>query len=378
MRVFLIAGEPSGDALGGALMAALKSLQPDISFDGVGGPAMQAHGLDSRFEMSELSVMGIAEVLPKYRHLKRRICEMADAVITTKPDVLITIDAPDFSLRVAKLVKAASDVRTVHYVAPSVWAWRPKRAEKMARCIDHVLALLPFEPPYMEAAGMDCDFVGHPIVSEPVASRDEAQAFKVQLGVDDADPLVLVLPGSRKSEVSRLAPIFGQTLDLLAKDRNGLRAVMVVAPNVAPLVTEMIADWPVKPVTVNGADAGAKRAAFAAADVALAASGTVALELAANAVPMVIGYKMKALSHWIISRMALIDSVNLVNIVTDTRHVPECLGPGCTPAALSHAMAQVLQDPSAQKRVMAQMMQSLGQGDEPPQMRDARAVLSRM
>jgi len=171
MRVFLLAGEMSGDRLGGALMEGLRQLRPDVSFDGIGGPLMQAQGLRSRFPMDELSVMGIAEVLPKYFHLKRRIAETAQAVVETRPDVLITIDSPDFSLRVAKLVKAASNIRTVHYVAPSVWAWRPGRAKKMAKVIDHVLALLPFEPPYMEATGMECDFVGHPVVAEPRRSH---------------------------------------------------------------------------------------------------------------------------------------------------------------------------------------------------------------
>ena len=149
MRVFLIAGEPSGDRLGGALMAGLRQLVPGIAFDGIGGPQMQAEGLVSRFAMDELSVMGLAEVLPRIAQLKRRIAETAQAVIETLPDVLITIDSPDFCLRVAWQVKAASSIRTVHYVAPSVWAWRPGRAAKMARVIDQVLALLPFEPPYM-------------------------------------------------------------------------------------------------------------------------------------------------------------------------------------------------------------------------------------
>ena len=154
MRLYLIAGEPSGDALGAALMAGLKELEPDVEFFGVGGPMMQGQGLVSQFPMDELSVMGIAEVLPKYRALKRRIAECANEVLRLKPDAMITIDSPDFCLRVAKLVKASSNIRTIHYVAPSVWAWREGRAAKMARVIDHVLALLPFEPPLMQAAGM--------------------------------------------------------------------------------------------------------------------------------------------------------------------------------------------------------------------------------
>ncbi|PJE31680.1 lipid-A-disaccharide synthase, partial [Pseudooceanicola lipolyticus] len=211
MRIFLVAGEPSGDRLGGALMAGLRQLLPQVSFDGIGGPQMQAQGLTSRFPMDELSVMGLAEVLPKYRHLKRRIAQTAGWVAETQPDLLITIDSPDFCLRVARRVKAVSTIRTVHYVAPTVWAWRPGRAAKMARMIDQVLALFPFEPPYMQEAGMDCDFVGHPVVAEPQASAAEIAAFRDSQGLGAA-PVLLVLPGSRVSEVTRLAPIFGAAL----------------------------------------------------------------------------------------------------------------------------------------------------------------------
>ena len=176
MRIFVIAGEASGDSLGAAVMAGLKSLVPGVEFDGVGGPGMQAEGLSSRFAMQELSVMGLAEIAPKYFALKRRIRECADAVLADPPDLLLTIDSPDFCLRVARLVKARSDIRTVHYVAPTVWAWRPKRAEKMAQVIDHVLALFPFEPPYMQRAGMECDFVGHPVVNEVIATQQIGRA----------------------------------------------------------------------------------------------------------------------------------------------------------------------------------------------------------
>lgn len=378
MRVFLIAGEPSGDALGQALMSGLKDLAPDVSFDGVGGPLMCGEGLNSRFDMRELSVMGIAEVLPKYLHLKRRIAELADAVVETQPDVLITIDAPDFCLRVAKAVKARSRIRTVHYVAPSVWAWRPGRAAKMAQWIDHVLALLPFEPPYMEAAGMACDFVGHPVVAEPSVGADEASAFRVQHGFQGAAPLVLVLPGSRKGEVGRLSPIFGAALAEFAEGHPGCQAVSVLPAHMVESFAALSADWPLRPHIVSGADTDAKRAAFAAADIALAASGTVALELAAHKTPMVIGYRMRAISHWIIQRMALIDCVNLVNIVTQMRTVPECLGPGCTPGALADALRAVHSDPSAQIEQMARTMEALGLGGEAPGVRAARAVLKRM
>ncbi|MCP9482037.1 lipid-A-disaccharide synthase [Shimia sp. CNT1-13L.2] len=380
MKVFLIAGELSGDRLGGALMEGLKELVPGVTFEGVGGPLMQAQGLQSLFPMDELSVMGIAEVLPKYRHLKRRMHQTAEAVLAAKPDVLITIDSPDFCLRVAKEVKAASNIRTVHYVAPSVWAWRPKRAAKMARVIDQVLALLPFEPPYMEAEGMRCDFVGHPVVAEPVASDDEVAAFRADHGIGDA-PLLLVLPGSRRGEVGRLMPGFGEVVARLVAETPDLRVVLPAAAPVAGLVREKAAVWAVAPIILdpNGmpTDAAltAKRAAFRAADVALAASGTVSLELAANATPMVIAYDMSWLSWQIMSRAALIDTVTLVNLVSETRDIPEFLGPAFKPEDIAPAVLQVLKDPSAQVGPMNVTMQRIGRGAERPGLRAARAVL---
>ena len=377
MRVFILAGEPSGDLLGGALMAGLRQLRPDIQFDGIGGPQMQAQGLVSRFPMDELSVMGLAEVLPKYFHLKRRIAETAQAVIDTAPDVLITIDSPDFSLRVAKLVKAGSDIRTVHYVAPSVWAWRPGRAAKMAKVIDHVLALLPFEPPYMTAEGMECDFVGHPIANSPVATEAEIATFRADHDLGAA-PYLLVLPGSRRSEVTRLAPIFGAALAQIAAQRPDLRFVLPAAGPVLDLVREETAQWSV-PVTIvaPGQDA-AKRAAFGGAEAALAASGTVSLELAAAGTPMVIAYTFNWLTLQIMQRMIRIDTATLVNLVSDTRAVPEALGADCTPGHIADLMAQVLADPSAQQAAMSLTMDRLGRGAEDPGLRAARAVLARL
>ncbi len=383
MRVFLIAGEPSGDRLGGALMAGLKQLCPDVVFDGVGGPQMQAQGLASRFEMDELSVMGIAEVLPRYRHLKRRISECARAVIETKPDVLITIDSPDFCLRVARQVKAASAIRTVHYVAPTVWAWRPGRAVKMARMIDQVLALFPFEPPLMQAAGMDCDFVGHPVVAEPIAIDEEVAAFRAAFGLQGTR-LALVLPGSRRSEVSRLSPVFGQALARLAQSHPDLRIVVPAAAPVADLVSARLGDWPANTVVIDPRKHAPdlaqsyKRAAFREAEAALAASGTVSLELAAARTPMVVAYTFSWLTWQIVSRMAMVDTVTLVNLVSDTRVVPECLGPECRSDRIAAALDQVLADPTAQAEAMRVTMQRLGQGGEAPGLRAARAVLARL
>ena len=381
MRIFLLAGELSGDRLGGALMAGLRELVEDVQFDGVGGPTMQEQGLTSLFPMEELSIMGIAEVLPKYIHLKRRIAQTAQAVLDSKPDVLITIDSPDFSLRVAKLVKASSSIRTVHYVAPSVWAWRPGRAAKMAKVIDHVLALLSFEPPYMTAVGMECDFVGHPVVAEPKASAEDITGFRAESGVGDA-PYVLALPGSRCGEVARLAPVFGAALSMFQVRHPEFRIVVPAAGPVADLLHQNMQSWPSDTIVLNPADVAPdqaltrKRAAFAGATMALAASGTVSLELAAARTPMVIGYNFNWLTWQIMKRKALIDTVTLVNLVSDSRVVPECLGPECTAENLVRALDDVLEHPQAQQQAMELTMQRLGEGGEAPGLRAARAVLA--
>ncbi|WP_108814183.1 lipid-A-disaccharide synthase [Loktanella sp. Alg231-35] len=368
MKVFLIAGEASGDKLGAALMAGLKELRPDVQFEGVAGPLMQAEGMQSRFPMDELSVMGLAEILPKYRALKARIRQMAEAIIAAKPDVLITIDSPDFCLRVARLVKAASSIRTVHYVAPTVWAWRPGRAAKMAHHIDHVLALFPFEPPLMRAAGMACDFVGHPVVAEPVAS--DADAARLGEGT-----VVLVLPGSRKGEVSRLADRFGAAAAQIAAKVPDARFVIPTTSGVHDLVQDRVAHWAV-PVTVLPPGTPDKGAWFKRADVALAASGTVSLELAAADTPMVIAYDMAWLSRIIIGRMLMVDTVTLVNLVSETRTVPEFIGNDCVAGPIADAVLDVLAKPDAQHAAMALTMERLGQGGEPPGLRAARAVLA--
>ncbi|WP_137700578.1 lipid-A-disaccharide synthase [Marimonas lutisalis] len=382
MKIFLVAGEVSGDRLGAALMAGLRELVPAVEFRGVGGPGMAAHGLASLFPMEELSVMGLAEVLPKLRHLFRRRDEVVQAVLDWQPDVLITIDAPDFGLRVAKGVKAASDIRTVHYVAPSVWAWRPGRARKMARYVDHVLALLPFEPPYMEAVGMDCDFVGHPVVNEPVASDAEVRAFRDAYGL--TGEVLLVLPGSRRGEVERLAQRFGETVARLVAARPGIRVVVPAAAPVAELLAQSVAGWAGDPVLLDPRGqtaesfAAQKRVAFRAADGALAASGTVSLELAAARTPMVIGYDFAWLTWQIMKRMALIDTVTLVNLVSESRVVPEFLGPACQPEAMANALDAMLDDPGAQLAALDLTMERLGRGGEAPGLRAARAVLARM
>ncbi|MEO0829187.1 MAG: lipid-A-disaccharide synthase [Pseudomonadota bacterium] len=376
MRIFLIAGEPSGDQLGAAVMAGLRDRVSEIRFDGVGGPAMEREGLRSRFPMAELSVMGIAEILPRYRQLKRRIAETAQAVLDDPPDALLTIDSPDFCLRVAKIVKGQRDIPVIHYVAPSVWAWRPKRAAKMARSVDHVLALLPFEPPYMEAEGMGCDFVGHPIAAEPQATEADIARFRDGFDLGEA-PIVLALPGSRQGEVKRLAPAFGPALAEALRDRPGTRVVVPTVAHLADTVTEAVKVWPGAPVVLDPRAAGPdfKKAAFAAAEVALAASGTVSLELAAAGTPMVIAYRFNWLSQRIIERMLTVDTVTLVNLVSETRLVPECIGNECRPGPIAAALRSVMASPDAQSEALELTMDRLGRGGPAPGIRAADAVL---
>lgn len=381
MRVFVIAGEASGDTLGAALMAGLKSLT-EVEFSGVGGPLMQAEGLQSLFPMDELSVMGLAEVLPKYPQLKRRLNQTVEAVLAGAPDILITIDSPDFCLRVARKVKAVSTIRTVHYVAPSVWAWRAGRGVKMARVIDHVLALLPFEPPLMTAAGMECDFVGHPVVTEPHPTAVDVADFRVHHGFA-GQPLLMVLPGSRRGEVTRLTPIFGEVIALLAAERPMTRLVLPTTRYLAPLVRKMVKDWPIVPLVLapdevqTEAFTKEKACAFHAADWALAASGTVSLELAAARTPMVIAYDMNWLSRTLISRMLKVDTLTLVNLVSETRAVPEFIGKDCLAELITPALFQLMKEPGAQIAAMETTLERLGEGGEAPGLRAARAVLKR-
>ncbi len=365
VKLFLIAGEPSGDRLGATLMAGLKALSPGIRFAGVGGPMMQAQGLHSQFPMAELSVMGIAEILPQYAHLKRRIRDCADAV--GDADALITIDSPDFCFRVAKLAKSARpSLKTIHYVAPSVWAWRPGRAAKMAAFIDHVLALLPFEPPLMIAHGMTCDFVGHPVVTEPLAIPQPQNG-----------PLILALPGSRKSEITRLIPIFGAVLARVKVQHPDACVALPTVPHLAAQVRDLTRAWPIVPTVIE--DGELKRQAFADATVALAASGTVSLELAANRCPMVIAYRMNPVTFWLMRRAALIDTVTLVNLVSKTRVVPEFLGPACTPDLIAPALIDLIGNGPArlaQEKAMDVTMVRLGKGEADPGLRAAISVLN--
>ena len=387
MKIALIAGEASGDKLGAALMRGFRDLHDNLTFVGVAGPAMQAEGMGSLFDMSELSVMGIAEILPKYRHFLKRIEETAEFIAAENPDVLVTIDSPEFCHRVARKLRArAPQIRIVHYVAPSVWAWRKGRARKMAGHVDQVLALLPFEPPYMEAAGITCDFVGHPVTTEPHPTQEDIAAFRAAHGIGDA-PILLLLPGSRQSEVTRLCDVFGAAAREILANHPDLRIIIPTTSGVADTVSRMTADWPGQPILLDPrgmtpAEAEArKRTAMAAAEAAIAASGTVSLELAHAGTPMVIAYDMNWLSWQIISRMVGLSTVTLVNLVTGRNVIPEFLGPKCEPGPIAQSALSLIEDEfrrTEQLVAMQECMTALGEGGDPPGLRAARAVLDRL
>jgi lipid-A-disaccharide synthase len=357
-------------------MAALQRRTDDrVRFIGVGGPRMAALGLDSLFPMEELSVMGAAEVLPHLPRLLRRIRETVAAVVGTRPDAVVTIDAPSFTFRVDAKLRGCG-IPLIHYVAPQVWAWKPRRARKIARFLDHLLVLLPFEPPYFTAEGLPCTYVGHP-VTESGADRGDGEAFRRRHRLADAAPLLCLLPGSRRSEARRLLPVFGRAAALLRNERPHLHAVV---PTVAVLFDEIaaaVADWAV-PATVVCGD-GERFDAFAAADGAIAASGTVALELAMAGTPTVITYKMNAITGWLARRVVRLPFVSLVNLLAEGEVFPELLQGDCRPENLAATLCRLLDDPAAradQATGAARAIAALGLEGPTPSERAAAVVLS--
>jgi len=377
--LFLIAGEPSGDVLGARLMAALKRLTGGkVRFAGIGGERMAAEGLQTLVPQSELALFGVFELLPHLPNLLRRMDQTVAEIVRLKPDAVIGIDSPGFTVRIAKRVrKAAPAIPLIHYVAPTVWAWKPKRARKYAEIYDHLLVLLPFEPPYFEREGLPCTFVGHSVV-ESGAGRGDASRFRTAHGISPAKHVLAVLPGSRRSEVSRLLPVFRDTVQRLLPTHPGLVVVVPTVATVRDAVKAAVADWPVPVIVVEGDEA--KYDAFAASEVALAASGTVALELALSGLPTVIAYRLGRLTVALYRRFIKVKYVNLVNLMLDRMLVPELLQEDCRPDTLAAAVGRLLDDPAARRAQIegvAEVAQWLGAGSQaPPSERAAHAVLA--
>lgn len=327
-KIFLIAGEASGDLLGARLMSSLKKQSGNINFSGVGGQNMKAEGLISIFPMEDLSVMGIAEVLPKLSLLLARISETVEKILADQPDVVVSIDAPDFCFRVAKkLKKRGYKGKIVHYVAPSVWAWRPGRAKKVAGFLDHLLCLLPFEPPYFEEHGLPATYIGHSVVESNII-KASSQNFRSLYDVPDDKRIILVLPGSRQGELARHLDLFLQTAETLSVMHPNLVFVMPTLSHLKQQIETAAAKRAVSVIVTD--NEMAKYNAFAAADFALAASGTVALELAYANVPSIICYKVNWITGVIANMLVKTDYVSLPNIILGEEVMPELLQKNAT------------------------------------------------
>ena len=372
-RIMLVAGEASGDALGGPLMAALSEQTSEIiEFSGVGGPLMIGQGLNSLFPISDLSVMGIAEILPRLRLILRRLKQTEKRARDIQPDLIITIDSPGFNFRLGERMKD-SGIPIVHYVAPTVWAWKPKRAKKIAQFLEHLLVLLPFEPPCFEKEGLACTFVGHSAVSH---EKGDGPAFRARHNIPAAATVLGLLPGSRQGEVSRMLAVFIETAENLAEDIKDLVIVVPAVDHVAPAIRQAFAASHLKSVIVSGTE---KADALASLNGALAASGTVTLELTLNSVPTVAAYRMSALTMAIVKRMASVSSVSLTNLILDQEIIPEYLQQACTAANLVPAVRQILTSTTQRRKQIEaaeQVAKALGAGGIPPAKRAAKAVMA--
>jgi lipid-A-disaccharide synthase len=378
-RIFLIATEESGDRLGAALMKVLRQRLGDaVVFEGVGGRAMAKEGLATLFPIEELSIVGLAAVVKQLPKILRLIAQTTEAALAAEPDVLVIIDSPDFTHRIARRVRARDpNIPIVDYVSPSVWAWRQGRARAMRRYVDHVLALLPFEPAaYQRLQGPPCSYVGHPLTEQFASLRPNAAE---QARRDSEPPALLVLPGSRSSEVRHHLAVFGAALGQLRALGVSFELMLPTMPHLAETVREGIADWPVAPTIVMGETE--KRAAFRSARAALAKSGTVTLELAISGVPMVTAYKVGGLEAFILRRAIKVQSVILANLVIGEEVIPEFLQENCTPENLAFALRAALSDTPERRRqveAFARIDAIMSTGKEPPSVRAADIVLATM
>jgi lipid-A-disaccharide synthase len=376
-KIFLIATEESGDRLGANLMKVLRQrLGGAVQFEGVGGQSMAREGLASLFPIEELSIIGLAGVVKQLPKILRLIRQTATAVTESSPDILVIIDSPDFTHRVARRVRAQDPaIPIVDYVSPTVWAWRPGRARAMHAYVDHVLALLPFEPEeYRRLRGPPCSYVGHPLTEQIGTLRPGLDEQKRR---DEAPPVLLVLPGSRRSEVRHHMAVFGQTLDRLREEGVAFDLILPTMPHLQEAVSEGLRSWRVQPRVVLGEEE--KRAAFRIARAALAKSGTVTLELAVAGVPMVTAYRTGAVEAWILLRAIKVKSVILANLVVGENVVPEFLQQECTPETLATALREILSETPSRRRqteAFARIDGIMSTGNQPPGVRAADIVLA--
>ena len=341
--IYLIAGEASGDVLGARLMAALRARRPDLQFAGVGGERMRGQGLESLFPLHELALMGLLEVLPNLRRLKRRLAQTVADIGDRRPAVVVTIDSPGFTLRVLRAI-APLHIPRAHYVAPQVWAWREGRVKHFPGLWEKLLCLLPFEPEFFARHGLAAEFVGHPVLESGTDTGDAAR-FRARHAIAPEARIVTLMPGSRRTEVSRLLPVLGQTLALLAPRIPNLVPVVPVAAPVAEAVLSGTAAWPCRPVVVT--ELTDKHDAFAASEAALTKSGTSTLELALADVPMLVTYRVNPITAAIAKRLVKVKYASLVNLLAGQELVPELIQQACTPPRLADTLENLLNNPQA-------------------------------
>jgi lipid-A-disaccharide synthase len=343
-RIFIIAGEASGDVLGFRLITALKTLRPDLVFTGIGGARMTEAGLTSIFPMQEIAVMGLAEILPRLIALNRRLNQTIEAIKTQQPHLLLTIDSPGFCLRILNALRENQNIKKIHYVAPQVWAWRQERVKKFPGLWDELLCLLPFEPDFFAPHNLHANFVGHPVL-ESGADQGNAARFRTTHNIPaNATPIIL-MPGSRVTEISRLLPIFRATLSRLAPKIPNLIPIVAAAPFIAPAVIAKTASWPQQPIIVQ--TISDRYDAFAAASTALTKSGTSTLELAMAGVPMAVTYRVNPISAALGRRLIKVSHVAMINLLSKTPIVPELLQENSTPEKLAATLQTLLTDQAA-------------------------------
>jgi lipid-A-disaccharide synthase len=375
--IFIITGEPSGDALGGALIAALRRRVGDgLRIAGIGGERMREQGIDSLVPLSDLAIAGVTEVVPRAPVIFRHVRNAVAAIRAAQPDAVVTIDSSGFSWRIAQRLRRHGErLPLIHYVAPMVWAWRAGRARRMARWYDHLLALLPFEPLYFRQVGLECTYVGHPVIDSGAGQGDGGR-FRAAHGIPTDELLLTVLPGSRLGEVRRLMPIFAETLRLAEAEVGAFRVVVPTVETVVDAVTEGVRDWPGRPIVSRG-DA-AKHDAFAASRAALAASGTVALELAMARLPMTVAYRLSRPTEILLDRVLKVRTVNLVNLILGRSVVAEHLGPHCTAERLCASLVGLIRDEqvrAAHQDGYDAAIRLLGAGELSPSLRAADKIL---
>jgi lipid-A-disaccharide synthase len=354
LRVALVAGEASGDILGSGLMQALRTQHPDIEFIGVGGPLMQAQGLSSYFPMERLSVMGLVEVLGRLPELLARRKRLINSLIEQQPDVFIGIDAPDFTLNIELKLRRAG-IKTVHYVSPSVWAWRQKRVLKIRQGCDLMLTLFPFEAQFYQAQQVPVRFVGHPLADSIPLELDRSAA-RLALGLPESGPLLALLPGSRGGEVAKLGALFLDTAELLLAARPELRFVLPCASPERRAQLEALVVGRNLPLTLLD---GQSHEALAACDAVLIASGTATLEALLCQRPMVVAYKVAPLTYWILKQLVKSAYLSLPNLLAARLLVPELIQDAATASALAEQLLPLLTDGTGQTCAFAAIHRSL-------------------